>query len=149
MTQALAEILLLASVVANATLLIFISGVLRHVMNDMDPAMFKDFVGSLVRHSSRSPFMIVALNIPLIGAIPYYYLYGFENLWINAGLAIWLAGGLVSKLIKLPIYRNIKTAERDDDVRLGEQRRRLNAGNLLQAALNSAAVALMIVAWVR
>jgi hypothetical protein len=149
MTQALAEILLLASVVVNATLLIFISGVLRHVMNDMDVATFKDFVGSLVRHSSRSPFMLVALNIPLIGAIPYYYFYGFGNVWISAGLAIWLAGGLVSKLIKLPIYKNIKTAERDDEVRLGEQRRRLNAGNLLQAGLNSLAVALMIIAWLR
>ena len=118
-------------------------------MNDMDAATFKDFVGSLVRHSSRSPFMILALNIPLFGAIPYYYFYGFGQLWISAGLATWLAGGLVAKLIKLPIYKSIKTAESGDEVCLGEQRRRLKAGNLLQAALNLLAVALMIVAWVR
>ena len=149
MTQVLAEVLLLASMVVNATLLIFIASVLQHVMNDMDAATFKDFVESLVRHSTRSPFMIIALNIPLIGAIPYYYCYGFGNRWISAGLALWLAGGLVSKLIKLPIYRSIKAAERGDEIRLGQQRRKLYAGNLLQAALNSLAVASMIVAWFR
>lgn len=147
MNQALAEVLLLASMVVNATLLIFIAGVLRHVMNDMDAATFKDFVGSLVRHSTKSPFMIIALNVPLIGAIPYYYFYGFGNRWISAGLALWLAGGLISKLVKLPIYKSIRAAERDDEVHLREQRRRLNTGNLLQAALNSLAAAMMIVSW--
>ena len=149
MTQALAEVLLLASMVANATLLIFIAGVLQRVMNDMDVATFKEFVESLVRHSTRSPFMIIALNIPLIGAIPFYYFYGFGSRWISAGLALWLAGGLVSKLIKLPIYRSIKATDRGDEVRLGQQRKNLHAGNLLQAALNSLAVALMVVAWFR
>jgi len=45
-------------------------GVLRHVVNDMDAATFNDIVRSLMRDSSRSPFLIVALNIPLFGAVP-------------------------------------------------------------------------------
>jgi hypothetical protein len=48
MTRSLAEILLFASVAINAALLIFIAGVLRKVMNDMDESAFKQFVGSLV-----------------------------------------------------------------------------------------------------
>jgi hypothetical protein len=66
MTQTLAEILLFVSVAINAALLIFIAGVLRKTMNDMDEPTFKHFVESLVRHSTKSPFMLTVLNIPAI-----------------------------------------------------------------------------------
>jgi hypothetical protein len=59
------EILLFACVAMNAALLTFIAGVLRKVMNDMDAPTFKHFVDSLVRHSKKSPFMLVIFNIPL------------------------------------------------------------------------------------
>jgi hypothetical protein len=75
MTRTVAEILFFASVAINAALLIFIAGVLRKVMNDMDEPAFKQFVVLLVRHSKKSPFMLTVLNIPFIGAIPYFYLW--------------------------------------------------------------------------
>jgi hypothetical protein len=44
MTRTFAEILLFASLAMNAALLLFIAGVLRKVMNDMDESALKQFV---------------------------------------------------------------------------------------------------------
>jgi hypothetical protein len=147
MTQTLAEILLFVSVAINAALLIFIAGVLRKTMNDMDEPTFKHFVESLVRHSSKSPFMLTVLNIPALGAIPYFYLYGFGNRWITAGLALWLV--VISKIIKVPIYKTVVALESSAVVRLREERQKLNTGNMLQAILNFVAGALMTIAFIR
>jgi hypothetical protein len=149
MTQTLAEILLFAFVAINAALLIFIAGVLRKVMNDMDEPGFKHFVESLVRHSSKSPFMITTLNIPAIAAIPYFYFYGFGNRWITVGLAFWLIAGLASKAIKVPIYKSVAGLQSDDGVRLDKLRTKLNAGNIFQAILNCVAAFLMMIAFIR
>jgi len=70
MTKTLAEILLFGSLVTNLTLLTFLAGVLRKVMNDMDEPTFKQFLDSLVGYSKKSPFMWAVINIPFIGAIP-------------------------------------------------------------------------------
>ena len=145
MTRTLAEILLFGLLAMNAALLIFIAGVLRRVMNDMDEAAFKQFLTSLVRHSKRSPFMLTVLNIPLLGAIPYLYFYGFGNWWLIAGLALWLVAGGIAKLIKLPAY---KAVDAGDVARLEEARRKVNAGNMFQAILNSVAVLLALVPFV-
>jgi hypothetical protein len=149
MTQTLAEILLFALIAINAALLIFIADVLRKVMNDMDEPAFRHFVGSLVRHSSKSPFMITTLNIPAFAAIPYFYLYGFGNRWITAGLALWLVAGIASKAIKLPIYKSVDGLQSDDGVRFEKLRTRLNAGNIFQAILNCVAAFLMMIAFIR
>lgn len=149
MTKALAENLLFASLAINAALLIFIAGVLRKAMNDMQDAEFKHFVELLVRHSQRSPFMLTVLNIPLFGAIPYCYFYGFADRWLLSGLALWLVAGAIGKTMKLPIYKAVSTVQAGDLTRLREVRRKLNAGNMLQAMLNSAAVLLAFVSFVR
>lgn len=146
--KALAEILLFASVAMNAALMAFIAGVLRKVMNEMGVSTFKHFLDSLVRHSKKSLFMIVILNVPFLGAIPYIYVYGLRSRWIVAGLALWLAGGLVAKAIKFPLYKRVASLEEDDVVRLSEERKKLNNGNLLQAILNCVATALMIFAFI-
>jgi hypothetical protein len=146
MTRTLAEILLFASLAINAALLIFLAGVVRRVMNDMNESEFKQFVVSLVRHSKKSPFMLTVLNIPFVGAIPYFYFYGFGNRWLLAGLALWLVAGALGKTMKLPIYKAVETC---DTARLKEERRRLNAGNMIQAILNSLAVVLAFVPFVR
>jgi hypothetical protein len=147
--QTLAEILLFVSVATNAGLLIFIAGVLRKVMNDMDEPAFKHFLGSLYRHSARSPFMHTVLTIPFLGAIPYFYFYGFSNRWITAGLALWLVAGCISKMIKVPIYKRVAALERGDVARLTSEHHKLNAGNMLQAILNFVAAALMTGAFIR
>jgi hypothetical protein len=146
MTRTLAEILLFASLVINAALLIFIAGVLRMVMNDMNESEFKQFVVSLVHHSRKSPFMLTVLNIPFFGAIPYFYFYRFANRWLLAGLALWLVAGALGKTMKLPIYRAVESG---DTTKLREARRKLNAGNMIQAVLNSLAVVLALVPFVR
>ena len=146
MTRTLAEILLFASLAINAVLLIFIAGVLRRVMNDMTQSEFKQFVGSLVHHSKKSPFMLTVLNIPFLGAIPYFYLYRFANRWLLAGLTLWLVAGALGKTMKLPIYRAVEIG---DTTKLKEERRKLNAGNMLQAILNSLAALLAMVPFAR
>jgi len=146
MTRTPAEILLFASLAINAALLIFLAGVLRKVMDEMDESAFKQFVVSLVRHSKRSVFMIAVLNLPLLGAIPYFYFFGFGNRWLIAGLVLWLAAGGIGKMMKLPIYKAVETG---DDAKLSEERRKLHAGNLLQAILNTAATALAVVPLMR
>jgi hypothetical protein len=146
MTRTQAEILLFASLAINAALLIFLAGVLRKVMDEMDESAFKQFVVSLVRHSKRSVFMIAVLNLPLLGAIPYFYFFGFGNRWLIAGLVLWLAAGGIGKMMKLPIYKAVETG---DDTSLSEERRKLHTGNLLQAILNTAATALAVVPLMR
>ncbi|HEY6491060.1 MAG: hypothetical protein WCC26_13455 [Terracidiphilus sp.] len=148
MTRSFAEILLFALLAMNAGLLIFIAGVLRKVMNEMDEAAFKQFVMSLVRHSKRSPFMLTVLDIPLLGAIPYLYFYGFGNRWLIAGLALWLVSGGIAKLIKLPVYKAVAALDAGDGARLEEARHKLNAGNMFQAILNSVAVLVALVGFV-
>ena len=148
MSRTFAETLLFASLVLNAGLLLFIAGVLRKVMNDMDEFAFKGFVDSLVRHSKKSPFMVIALNLPFLGAIPYLYFFGLSNRWLLAGLILWLVGGSIAKAIKLPIYKTIATVDATD-TQLRDARRRMNTANLFQAALNSIAALLALVPFIK
>ena len=147
MNQRLAETLLFVLVAINAALLLFIAGVLRKVMNDMDEPALQRFVGSLYRHSSRSPFMLTILNLPFFGSLPYFYFYGFKNPWITSGLALWFVTGCIAKVIKVPAYK--KAAEPPDAAGLKGERRRLYFGNTLQAILNLAATVLMAVAFIK
>jgi hypothetical protein len=87
--------------------------------------------------------MIIVLNLPLLKAIPYFYFFGFSNRWITAGIALWLVGGSISKMLKLPVYKAVSLLKGDDVVQLQAARRKLNNGNLLQAAFYSVAVVLM------
>ncbi len=89
--------------------------------------------------------MLITLNAPFVGAIPYLYFYGFDNWWIIAGLVLWTAGGVIAKIIKIPVYKKIAALEDGDADRLGEVRRKLNAGNLFQAIVNSAAIIVMLI----
>lgn len=143
MTKIFVEALLFASVAINAALLIFFAGVYRKMMNALDEAAFKNLTELLIRYSSKSAFMIIILNIPLIGAIPYYYLYGFGNWWITSGLVLWLVAGSIAKTLKLPVYKAIASLKNDDVIELKEARRKMNMGNLLQATLYSVATILM------
>lgn len=143
MTRHFFETLLFASVLLNAGLLLFFAGVFRKMLNTVDAATFKNLTDLLVRYSSKSAFMIIALNLPLFAAIPYYWLYGFSNWWITASLILWLAAGSVSKMLKLPVYKAIATLKSDDTAQLNEARRKMNRGNSLQAALYCVAVVVM------
>ena len=149
MTKPLAEILLFGSLVANVTLLTFLAGVLRKVMNDMDEPTFKHFLDSLVSYSKKSPFMWAVINIPLIGAVPYFYFYGFANRWLLAGLVLWLVAGCIAKAVKYPIYTDVAALKVGQVAGLSEKRRKINALNVFQAILNSAASVLALVPFVK
>lgn len=146
MTRTLAEILLFGLLAMNAALLLFIAGVLRKVMNEMDESAFRQFVISMVRHSKKSPFMLTLLDVPLVAAIPYFYFYGFGNRWLLAGLVVWLVAGGIGKAMKLPVY---KALEKTDATGIDGMRRRMNAANGMQAILNSAATILAVVPLIR
>jgi hypothetical protein len=135
MTKNLIETLLFAAVAINAALLLFFAGVFRQMINAVDAATFKNIMELLVRYSSKSAFMIVGLNLPLLVAIPYYYSYGFSNWWITAGLLAWLVAGSISKMYKLPVYKAIATLKSDDTAQLSLARVKVNTGNGMQAAL--------------
>ncbi len=143
------EILLFASVAANAALLTFIAGVLRRVMDGMNGPTFKAFVNSLVRHSKKSFFMLTLLNAPFAGAIFFIYFYGTSDRWTITGLAIWFCAGIVAKIIKVPVYKRIAALDERDVDRLQTERKRLNNGNVFQAALNSIAASVMLLTFLR
>jgi hypothetical protein len=149
MNRTLAEVLLLVTVAMNAALLIFLAGVLRRVMNDLDGPAFQQFLGSFYRHGTRSPFMHTMLTIPFLGAIPYFYFYGFGDRWIVVGLALWLVGGCIAKVIKVPVFKKVAALKSDDAAGLSRARQRFNAGNMLQAVLNFVAAAVMGVAFIK
>ena len=143
------EIVLLASITANAALLAFIAGVLRRVMDEMNGYAYQTFVTSLVRHSKKSPFMLTLLNAPFAGAAFFIYCYGTGERWIIAGLAIWFLAGMVAKIIKVPVYKRLAALDEYNGDRLNRERRRLNNGNLFQAALNSIAAGVMLLTFLR
>jgi hypothetical protein len=145
MTRFFAETLLFASVAVNAALLLFFAGVLRKIMNAVNEATFKNLTDLLVSYSSKSPFMIIVLNLPFIGAIPYYYFYGFGNWQITAGLALWLISGSIAKFYKLPAYKAISALNGEDVDQLRAQRKKIDIGNLFQAVTYM--VATLIMAW--
>jgi hypothetical protein len=143
MTKQYFEILLFATVTMNAALLLFFAGVFRKMMDSVSEAMFKQLIELLFRYSTRSPFMIGVLNIPLLVAIPYYYLYGFNNRWITWGLVAWLLSGCLAKIYKLPVYKAVSKLNGDDLQLLDHQRRKFNTGNIFQAMLYSGAAIMM------
>jgi hypothetical protein len=149
MTKTLVEILLFGSLVTNVTLLTFFAGVLRKVMNDMDEPTFKQFLDSLVGYSKKSPFMWVVFNIPFLGAIPYFYFYGFANRWLLAGLVLWLVAGGIAKTVKYPIYTAVAALKVGQVAGLSEERKKMNALNVFQAILNLVASVLALVPFVK
>ena len=144
MTRTLAEILLFGSLAFNACLMIFVAGVLRRVMNEMDEPALKKFLVSFVYHSKRSPFIWAVFYVPLFGAIPYFYFYGFANRWVVAGLSIWLVAGSIAKAVKLPIYETVAALGDGDVVELRENLHKMNAANIFQAIMNFVAAVLVL-----
>jgi hypothetical protein len=133
MTKNFIETMLFGSVAINAALLIFFAGVFRKMMNAVDAATFKSLTTLMVRYSTKSPFMIFALNIPLFLAIPYYYGCGFGNWWITAGLVLWLVAGSLAKAYKLPVYKALAKLQITEVEEIQKARGKLNSGNIFQA----------------
>jgi hypothetical protein len=145
MTRTFAEILLMVPAVLCTGFLVFIAGVIQNVMNDLDEAEFQRFLRLLHKHALRSPYAISVSTVTFVGMIPYFYYYGFANLWFTAGLALYTVASIVSKSVNLPIYARILAMEKSDAAGLREERRKLQGGNLLRAAIQSASIVLMVI----
>jgi len=129
------ETLLFATVAINAALLIFIADILGKMMNAVDQLTSKNLITLMVKFSSKSPFVILILNVPLLIAIPYYWIYGFGNWWITGGLVLWLVAGSLSKVYKLPVYQKLAALQSSSISEIEEQHRKFDNGNVFQAIL--------------
>lgn len=87
--------------------MLFVADVVQGTMDDMEAAEFKRFLASLVAHATRSPVAILASTITFGGMFPYWYFYGFNNLWFTVGLILWVITSAVSKQMSLPIYSRV------------------------------------------
>ncbi len=145
MTQNLAEILLLVPTALCTGFVIFVAGVIQGTMNDMDEAIFKNFLGMLTKHAFRSPYAIIVSTITFVGMFPYFFYYGFSNWWFTAGLILWVVTSIISKATVLPVYKRVATLESSETTQLGNERRKLHKLNILRASLSFASVILMII----
>lgn len=144
MTKTTAEILLIISATIFASVLVFLAGPMRRVMNKMDNSASKQIITLLFQVGPRSPFLFIATNITGLAMIPYFIFYGFNNWWFTAGLAILLIAGSVAKIVKVPIYKNAKELEASDPKWIAAQNKWHN-GNLFQAVFTCIAVCMMAI----
>lgn len=143
MDETTAEVLILAINALGAGILLFISGVVQKIMNDMDEPAFRWFLNHLDRSAMTNPLAVTVATLPLIAAIFYFMAYGFGHWWFTAGFAVWLAGSAVTKITNMPAYAWVGDPANTDPGELARQRRRLKLGNTLRAWLTFASVVLM------
>ncbi len=136
--------------------MLFVADVVQSTMDDMEADEFKRFLANLVAHATRSPIAILASTITFGGMFPYWYFYGFNNLWFTAGLILWVITSAVSKQMSLPIYSRVTGRKfpaykarpeisATDAVALEKERRKLRMANLVRGALSLASVAAMVI----
>ncbi|PXV53690.1 hypothetical protein SAMN04487785_11623 [Dyella jiangningensis] len=156
LTQKFAEVLLLFPAAMAAGFMLFVADVVQSTMDDMEAAEFKRFLASLVAHATRSPVAILANTITFVGMFPYWYFYGFNNLWFTAGLILWVITSAISKQMSLPIYSRVTgrkfpaykariEIDAADAAALEKERRKLRRANLVRGALALASVAAMVI----
>ena len=154
--QKFAEVLLLVPAAMATGFMLFVADVVQSTMDDMEAAEFKWFLANLVGHATRSPVAILASTITFGGMFPYWYFYGFNNLWFTVGLILWVITSAVSKQMSLPIYSRVTgrkfpmyqarpEIDATDAAALEKERRKLRKANLVRGALSLASVAAMVI----
>lgn len=143
MSRTISELLIIFSTTFFLSVLLFLSGPLRKVVNAMDSSTSRQFIYLLFDVGKRSPFLLLVTNLPVLGSIPYFVTFGFNNWWMISGLILFTAAASVAKVVKLPIYKAASTSL------MGEAEwrnalRKMNTANALQAASTSIAVCLMV-----
>lgn len=143
MTETSAEILIITINALGAGILMFISGVIQKIMDDMDAPTFKWFLNRLDKTAMSNPFTVTIATLPIIVVIPYFVIYGFNHWWFTSGLILWMIGSTITKVTNMPVYRWVANPENTDPEELGKQRRKLRLANSLRAWLTLASVVLM------
>lgn len=145
MTREFAEMLIVVATTIEAGLLLFISEVVQRVMNEMEPAHFRRFLGRLEHFAMRSPTVLAGSLLTTLAAIPYFIFFGFGNWWFVAGIIVWFAAAVASKMFNAPIYKRVAGLHDADIAELQELRRRLRLANAVRALTTLASVVLMVI----
>jgi hypothetical protein len=143
MDEAATEAVILAINALGAGILLFVSGVLQPIMNDMDELAFKKFALTLVRTATSDPFAVTIATIPLLAVLFYFVSYGFGHLWFTAGIVLWMIGSSITKITNLPVYEWIKDPKNIDPGQLRKRRRTLQLGNNWRAWVTLLSVVVM------
>ena len=144
MTQTIAELLILFSTSFFLSVLLFLAGPLRAVSNKMDADASRQFVRLLFQFGKRSPFLLLVTNLPVLGSIPYFIAFGFNNWWMISGLIVFTVAASVAKVVKLPIYKSVSVGEMSD-AQWQQELKSMNIANVLQALCTAIAAGLMVV----
>jgi len=137
------EAAILAINALGAGILLFVSGVIQRMMNDLDALTFKRFAQTLVQTATSDPFTVTIGTIPIFAAIYYFVRYGFHHGWFTAGIVIWMIGSSITKIANLPVYNWLRDPENNDPFELRKQRRRLQTGNFWRAWVTLLSVVVM------
>jgi hypothetical protein len=143
MDEAGTEAAILAMNALGAGVLLFVSGVVQRILNDLDEPAFKQFAQELVQTATSDPFSVTIGTIPIFAVVYYFARYGFHHGWFTAGIVIWMIGSSITKITNLPVYRLIRDPESNDPFVLREQRKRLQAGNFWRAWITLLSVIVM------
>ena len=143
MDEAAVEAVILAINALGAGILLFVSGVVQRIMNDMDEREFRTFTQTLVRTATSDPFAVTIGTIPILALIFYFVRFGFGHWWFTAGIVTWMIGSTVSKIANLPVYEWVGNPANTDAAETRRQRRRLELGNHARAWLTLLSVVLM------
>ncbi len=144
MNHTTAELLLIISTTFFLSVLMFLAGPLRKVMNKMDNSAAKQFITLLFQLGQRTPFLLIVTNLTALGMIPYFIAYGFRNWWFIAGLAVFILAGIIAKAAKVPVYKKIMSLDADGR-EWAEERQNMHKANMFQAAATFVSIGLMTV----
>jgi hypothetical protein len=142
MNRTTAELLLIISTTFFLSVLMFLAGPLRKVMNKMDNGATKQFITLLFQLGQRTPFLLIVTNLTALGMIPYFVAYGFRNWWFIAGLAVFLLAGVAAKAAKVPVYKKIASLDAGSR-EWAEERQKMHKANMFQAVFTFASIGLM------
>ncbi|WP_448004268.1 hypothetical protein [Agromyces bauzanensis] len=145
MSQDFTEILIAVATTVEAGLLLFIAEVVQRVMDEMDAAQFRRFLGRLEHFAMRSPTVLAGSLVTTVACIPYFIFFGFDNWWFTAGIIVWFLAAVASKIFNAPIYKRVAGLHDTDVAELLEQRRMLRTANVVRALTTLASVVLMII----
>jgi hypothetical protein len=143
MSQLEAEVLILTINALGAGLLMFISGVLQKIMNQLEELEFKRFVNLLDHTAMADPFAVTVATLPILAAIGYFIAFGFNHWWFIAGIAVWAIGSAMTKVVNMPIYQWLTDSNNTDPEEIRQQRRKLEFGNRIRAWTTLGSVILM------
>jgi cobalamin synthase len=143
MNESGTEAVILALNALGAGVLLFVSGVVQRIMNEMDEPAFKQFAQTLVLRATSDPFTVTIGTIPIFAVIYYFVMFGFHHWWFTAGIVIWMIGSSITKITNLPVYNWIKDPDNTDPGELRKKRRTLQTGNFWRAWLTLLSVVVM------